>query len=482
MLNRRSISALLAGAAVTSACTIPGGTLPNNIAEPFRAQVQNASRPDVHNKYMNLLEAGGGDHHLFIGPVGVPTFDLTLVDGVINHVPNGVRAVIGGEFSEIDHTTKLFMTGRGDYRAIFQPTYACNPDTDELQIELEFVMWQNEPVGGHICVRHAFDGSHEFRYSPPGNTLIDVDRECIKVTLVVIPTDGLPPQSTTLSTSTVPATSSPAGTTTTTTTSTTSTSATATSTADPSDLFTDMTAQGFRFLGCAPEERWTSDGAFRTLSGAMESSDDMTNERCTAFCEARGFAYAGSEWRRECWCGNSFAETRRPATTVASLALCDYRCTGDQAQFCGGDAWLSLYEKCAAGAPCENVVFTVDLFKQTIAKNPVVVLDAFATWCGPCKAIAPQVARWAQDDKYKGKTYFAKFDVDAVPDLAQELGIRAMPTFIFFKNGEKVEEFLGANPPALEAMLIKHNPEKAENMDAAEAAMAADKVEAPKNE
>jgi hypothetical protein len=74
------------------------------------------------------------------------------------------------QFSEIDHTTKLFMTGRGDPRAIFQPTYACNPDTDELQIELQFVTWQNQPAGGHICVRHAFDGSHEFRYSPPGNT------------------------------------------------------------------------------------------------------------------------------------------------------------------------------------------------------------------------------------------------------------------------------------------------------------------------
>jgi hypothetical protein len=98
MINRRTISALLAGAAVSSACTIPTEPpLGNNIAYPFRAQVQNATRPEVHNKYLNLLVAGGGDHHLFIGPVGVPTYDLTLVDGVINHVPNAVRLVIGGE-------------------------------------------------------------------------------------------------------------------------------------------------------------------------------------------------------------------------------------------------------------------------------------------------------------------------------------------------------------------------------------------------
>lgn len=63
----------------------------------------------------------------------------------------------------------MFMTGRGDPRAIFQPTYACNPDTDELQIELQFVEWQNQPTGGWICVRSTYDNAHEFRYYPPGN-------------------------------------------------------------------------------------------------------------------------------------------------------------------------------------------------------------------------------------------------------------------------------------------------------------------------
>jgi hypothetical protein len=86
------------------------------------------------------------------------------------YTTSGSQLTLDSQFSEIDHTTKLFSTGRGDDRAIFEPTYACNPDTDELQIELRFVEWQNHPTGGHICVRHAFDGSHEFRYSPPGNT------------------------------------------------------------------------------------------------------------------------------------------------------------------------------------------------------------------------------------------------------------------------------------------------------------------------
>lgn len=101
---------------------------------------------------------------------------------------------------------------------------------------------------------------------------------------------------------------------------------------------------------------------------------------------------------------------------------------------------------------------TVSQFKETIAKNEVVIIDAFATWCGPCKAIAPQIAKWSESPEFKDKIYFAKFDVDHLPDLAQDLGIRAMPTFVFFKDGDKVEEFLGANPPAILNLLKQQLP------------------------
>ena len=67
-----------------------------------------------------------------------------------------------------------------------------------------------------------------------------------------------------------------------------------------------------------------------------------------------------------------------------------------------------------------------------------------------------------------------------MPDLAQELGIRAMPTFTFFKDGEKVDEFMGANPPALRKLLVKHNPEQ--GAEAAEKAEGSDKAESPKPE
>lgn len=107
------VSALLAGAAtVNAACTIPDTPLSNTIDYPFRVQVQNASVPAVHNKFMNLRQAGGGDHHLFIGPVGTPTFDLKLNQGFLQW--NNIRAVIGGEVRLLLPGASLCMPHRTD--------------------------------------------------------------------------------------------------------------------------------------------------------------------------------------------------------------------------------------------------------------------------------------------------------------------------------------------------------------------------------
>lgn len=63
----------------------------------------------------------------------------------------------------------MFMTERGDPRAIYDVKYGCNPDTDEVQTELAFKE-RAGVTGGHICIRSASNDRHEFRYSPPGNT------------------------------------------------------------------------------------------------------------------------------------------------------------------------------------------------------------------------------------------------------------------------------------------------------------------------
>jgi len=97
---------------------------------------------------------------------------------------------------------------------------------------------------------------------------------------------------------------------------------------------------------------------------------------------------------------------------------------------------------------------SVDAWKTALKQNKIVMLDCFATWCGPCKAIAPLLAKHSNEEQFKD-VFFAKIDVDDLPDLAQELGIRAMPTFKIFVDGEQADELVGANPGALLNLLTK---------------------------
>ncbi|KAF1950799.1 thioredoxin-domain-containing protein [Byssothecium circinans] len=105
-----------------------------------------------------------------------------------------------------------------------------------------------------------------------------------------------------------------------------------------------------------------------------------------------------------------------------------------------------------------NLTSKAEFDKALEDKDTLLVLDCFATWCGPCKVIAPQVVKLS--DKYPTARFY-KIDVDEVTTVASELGIRAMPTFILFKNGDKVAEVVGANPKALETA-IKDNLPKGE--------------------
>ncbi|CAK7222493.1 hypothetical protein SBRCBS47491_004883 [Sporothrix bragantina] len=91
-------------------------------------------------------------------------------------------------------------------------------------------------------------------------------------------------------------------------------------------------------------------------------------------------------------------------------------------------------------------------FKSISKVNKIVVVDFYATWCGPCKVISPIFEKFSEDPKFSG-IYFAKIDVDAVPQAAQEYGIRAMPTFLSFKDEEKDGEVIGANPKGVEKLI-----------------------------
>jgi len=103
-----------------------------------------------------------------------------------------------------------------------------------------------------------------------------------------------------------------------------------------------------------------------------------------------------------------------------------------------------------------NQLHSMTSFKTSVEEgsaDQIVVIDFFATWCGPCKVISPVVAKMSDEEPYKEKVTFYKIDVDEAPDVAQELGIRAMPTFAIFKNGKKVDEVVGANERALRSKI-----------------------------
>lgn len=104
----------------------------------------------------------------------------------------------------------------------------------------------------------------------------------------------------------------------------------------------------------------------------------------------------------------------------------------------------------------DNVYHVSDeAFEQEVLKSDIPVLvDFWATWCGPCKAIAPTIEALA--DEYKGKVKVAKVDVDNNPKSAGQFGIRAIPTMLLFKNGEVAEQITGAVGKAqLEAAIKK---------------------------
>jgi thioredoxin 1 len=92
--------------------------------------------------------------------------------------------------------------------------------------------------------------------------------------------------------------------------------------------------------------------------------------------------------------------------------------------------------------------FDADVLKSS---EPVLV-DFWATWCGPCRQIAPLIDELAL--KYQGTVKIGKVNVDENPDLSAKYGINAIPTLLLFKDGEVVEKFQGVPPRArLEAAL-----------------------------
>ena len=89
-------------------------------------------------------------------------------------------------------------------------------------------------------------------------------------------------------------------------------------------------------------------------------------------------------------------------------------------------------------------IATNENFAGIIASGEPVLVDFWASWCGPCRMISPYVDEIAEE--YDGKATIVKCNVDDCEDIAVEFGIRNIPTLLFFKGGQVVDRLVGAVP------------------------------------
>jgi thioredoxin 1 len=105
--------------------------------------------------------------------------------------------------------------------------------------------------------------------------------------------------------------------------------------------------------------------------------------------------------------------------------------------------------------PQGTIEMTDQNFDECVSAYPVVVVDCWAPWCGPCQMVGPVIEELARE--YHGKIAFGKLNVDTNQQTAGKYGIMSIPTMLIFKNGNLADQQVGAMPrEMLEPIITKH--------------------------
>jgi thioredoxin 1 len=103
----------------------------------------------------------------------------------------------------------------------------------------------------------------------------------------------------------------------------------------------------------------------------------------------------------------------------------------------------------------EPIILTDANFATLVSKYPLLVVDFWAPWCGPCRMVSPVIEQLAEE--YSGKIVFGKVNVDENQGIASSFGIQSIPTLMLIKNGKVIDVMIGALPKAQIELKVKQH-------------------------